>query len=617
MKIVNVAQMRRIEQAADAGGHSYHNMMEFAGHAVATACHALIAPNVEAPVLVLVGPGNNGGDGVVAARYLMEFGHPITLYIWKRDTRRDDNFHLLKRKRRGVTIWYADNDPDLTRLREELRQADVVVDALLGVGITRPIEGRLAEILKVAREELEARRNPSFAEGDEPGPNLLRFPVMETLSLGLNLEHDLRPAPDGFEDDDFEDDEFEGENAEIDEESDEETEEEAAEEPDEEDEEWQAEDEEPSMLPWPRPTIVAVDCPSGLNCDTGALDAASLAADLTITFALPKWGHLQHPGAAACGLLAVADIGIASELSEDVRTELIEWRQVSGWLPNRPPDAHKGTFGRALIAAGSLNYTGAAYLSSLAALRAGAGLVTLAVPAPLHAVLAAALPEITWLPLAGGDGVHNAAGAAKLLAAAPSYDALLVGPGLTTGEDARAFIAAVFGSGGLDRTAWRGRLVVDADALNILATETDWPARLPPSAILTPHPGEMARLTGASPAEINAGRIETAQRFAEAWGHIVVLKGAHTVIAEPGGRTAVLPFAMSVLATAGSGDVLAGAIVAMLAQGLPPYEAAVCGAYLHGQAGLIVLRGQGGAGAVARDFIAHFPEALRNLYTGR
>jgi len=612
MKIVNVAQMRQIEQATDAGGHPYAAMMELAGQAVANVCHALIAPDPEVAILILVGPGNNGGDGLVAARYLMDLGHLVTVYVWKRDTKGDENFRQLKRKRRGITLLYADNDPGYNKLRDELIQNDVIIDALLGTGVERPIEGKLAEILKVAREELDERRNPPIEEDDSFSTGLPRFPVMEALSLGTNVQRDLESGlrpPDDEDLDDFDDEEDEELDEELDEETDEETDEE-------DDEEWD-EDEDLTPTPWPRPTIVAVDCPSGLNCDTGALDPAALSADFTITFGFPKWGHFQHPGAAACGLLAVVDIGIPDEFSQELLAEFVEWRQVGLWLPKRPANAHKGTFGRALIVAGSLNYTGAAHLCSLAAMRAGAGLATLAVPAPLQVILAGALPEITWLPLPGAEGTHTAAGLPRLLGAASSYDALLVGPGLTTGDDAHAFVAGLFGPGGLDREIWQGRVVVDADALNILATEADWPARLPPLSILTPHPGEMARLIGSTADAVNAARIETAQRYAKLWGHIVVLKGAHTVIAEPSGRVAVLPFALPIFATAGSGDVLAGAIVAMLAQGTPAYEAAICGAYLHGQAGLVTHRTLGGAGAVARDFIERFPEALRNLYTGR
>ncbi len=159
-----------------------------------------------------------------------------------------------------------------------------------------------------------------------------------------------------------------------------------------------------------------MDCPSGLNCDTGALDPATLLTNLTITFGLPKWGQLQYPGAGACGLLAVADIGVPPDLAENITTELVGPDEVRGWLPPRPPDAHKGTFGKAMIVAGSVNYTGAAYLSAAAAIRVGVGLVTLAIPAPLHPILAAGLPESTWLPLPGPAGTHTAAGVPALLA---------------------------------------------------------------------------------------------------------------------------------------------------------------------------------------------------------
>jgi hydroxyethylthiazole kinase-like uncharacterized protein yjeF len=627
MKLVNIEEMRRIEQATDAAGQSYAAMMDMAGRAVSQMATALMVREPGMNVLVLVGPGNNGGDGLVAARYLLEYGHFITVYVWKRDTKGDQNFRELKRRRRGITILWADNDPDWAKLRAEVDKTDLVIDALLGTGAARPIEGKLAELLTVVREEIQARRTPQPEEPLPPGLRPPSFPLMEAFSLGMETNRPERPADFG---DDFEDD-FEDDFDEEDEDADDAAgsgfagfptaEDELADEDeewDEEDEEeWDDEDREEELLPpWPQPPILAVDCPSGLNCDTGALDPAALYAQLTVTFAYPKWGQMQYPGAGACGLLAVADIGALPELADDVQVESVGPDYVRRWLPARPADAHKGTFGKAMIAGGALNYTGAAYLSGAAALRGGAGLVTLAIPAPLHTALAAALPETTWLLLPGPEGVHSAAGAPKLLAGLTGYQALLVGPGLTTSDDARAFIEALFSAGGLPKETWAGRTVVDADALNILATLPDWPGRLPPGSILTPHPGEMARLLAATADAVNAARIATARAAAAAWGHVVLLKGAHTVIAAPDGRTAVLPFALPTLATAGSGDVLAGAIVAMLARGLPAYEAAICGAYLHGHAGLLLARVTGMGGVIAGDILARFGEALRQMQLG-
>lgn len=611
MKIVNVEEMRRIEQATDAGGHSYAAMMDLAGRGVADSSAVLMLGTPPKKALVLVGPGNNGGDGLVAARHLLELGHEVTIYIWRRDVKGDENFRLLKRRRRrGLAILWADNDPEFTNLRAELQRTDLVIDALLGTGATRPIEGKLADLLAVARVEITARRNPPPLPEPEPGLlTMPRFPLVEAYNLGAPPPSFPSEEEESDEDEEF--DEFEY----MDEGEEKEGEEAAG--PDYEEEEFdEAEETELLRAMWPLPRVVAVDCPSGLNCDTGALDPATLAADMTVTFAYPKWGHLQFPGAGACGLLAVVDIGCPAGLADEVQTELVGPREVRRWLPPRPPDAHKGTFGKAMIVAGSLNYTGAAYLSGAAATRAGAGLVTLAIPAPLHTALASALPETTWLLLPGPNGTHSAAGVAPLLAALESYNVLLVGPGLTTSAEAREFIEGFFGPEGLSRETWRGRVIADADALNILAQLPDWPARLPPETILTPHPGEMARLTGLTAAEVNAGRIGLARHWATTWGHIVVLKGAHTVIAAPDGRAAVLPFALPTLATAGSGDVLAGAIAAFRAQGLSSFEAAVCGAYLHGHAGLVAGRVTGHVGVVAGDLVARLPEALRQLYLG-
>jgi hydroxyethylthiazole kinase-like uncharacterized protein yjeF len=592
MKIANTQEMRYLEQVTDASGHSYAEMMETAGSAVGIIADKMILTAPDKNVLVLVGPGNNGGDGLVAARFLLEAGQQVTVYVWKRDIRGDENFRRLRRRRRGVAILWVDNDPDFAKLREEVRRTDLIIDALLGTGVTRPIEGTLANLLAVVREELRGRWYPDHLEMPLPY-GMPRFPIAEAQSLGM------RPPP-GLEpldwDDDFDLDDEEDEDA-YDPES------------------WlEKEYPEESEPPWPVPPVLAVDCPSGLNCDSGAVDPATLPAHLTVTFGVPKWGQLQHPGAGACGVLAVAEIDLLPARVDELQAELMEARDVRLRLPSRPADANKGTFGRAMIVAGSMNYTGAAYLSGAAAARAGAGLVTLAIPASLHNALAGALPEVTWLPLTGSDGTHGPDGLPLLLERLPKYDALLVGPGLTTTDAARRFVDDLFSPAGLSKDAWLARTVVDADALNILSTLPDWASRLPPWSILTPHPGEMARLTGGDVTEINAQRIQSARHWSGAWGHVVVLKGAHTVIAAPDGRLAVLPFALPTLATAGSGDVLAGAIAAMLAQGLSPFDAAVCAAYLHGHAGLLLARTIGPAGVTAREILEQVPVALHQLY---
>ena len=622
MKIVNVEQMRHIEQAADAGGHSYAAMMDMAGRSVAETAHELILGMPDLNVLVLVGPGNNGGDGLVAARYLLEAGQNLSIYVWKRKTKGDENFGRLKRRRRGVSILWSDNDPDYTNLRAEIGRAQLVIDALLGTGVARPIEGPLAELLEVVREEVARVR--AGEEDDELADELKimpRFPIAEAQAWGMKPDAGQAAADEDEDwDEDWDDDEFEADMAAFPPSVDE------AEGPPgavpsiawddlDDDEDLDFDDEVTTTPRWPVPTVLAVDCPSGLNCDTGAWDAAALPADLTVTFAYPKWGQLEYPGAGACGLLAVAGIGVGPDLAADLKTELVEPQYIQSHLPRRPQDAHKGTFGKAMVVAGSMNYTGAPLLSGAAATRAGAGLVTLAIPAPLHAALAGVLPNATWLLSPGNEGTHTPDAVAPLLAGLAGYDALLVGPGLTTRPPAVAFVERLFGpDGGLPHAEWRGKVVIDADALNILSTLPDWPARLPEGSILTPHPGEMGRLTHLTPAEINGQRIANALRWAAEWGHVVLLKGPHTVIADPDGRAAVLPFANPVLATAGSGDVLSGAILAMLAQGLPAFEAAVCGAYLHGQAGLLILRSGAPAGAVAQDLIARFPEAFGQLY---
>ena len=398
--------------------------------------------------------------------------------------------------------------------------------------------------------------------------------------------------------------------------------------------------------PWPQ--VLAVDCPSGLNCDTGALDPAALHADITVTFAYPKRGHFLPPGADALGCLIVADIGVPPHLADAVEVEVATPEMVHPWLPDRSALSHKGTFGKAMIVAGSTNYTGAAYLAGAAAARAGAGLVTMAVAAPLHNSLAAILHEATWLLLPHDLGAIAPSAANLVREQMSDYQALWVGCGLSTEKPTAKFLESLLinREQGAARTWFKSHreadedaeadnsehptlppLVIDADGLNLLARLSGWPLRLsgwpqhlhgwplrmPTPAILTPHPGEMARLCGCETEEVQEDRLNMARQKAETWGHIVVLKGPHTICASPDGRTVIQPFANPALATAGTGDVLAGTVVGLLAQGVPAFEAAVLGCYLHGLAGEMMRREIGIAGGLAGDLLPRLPRAMSML----
>jgi NAD(P)H-hydrate epimerase len=559
MKLVTVEEMRSIEQSANAGGLSYAAMMENAGRAVVEAIAQWTALEGYR-VLVLVGPGNNGGDGLVVAHYLHELGADVTCYVWKRRTNDDANFRRVVESQIPV-VWMKD-DGDLTHLRVHASEADVIVDALLGTGASLPLKGAIKVLLETVRAALKKRA----VAGREP----LSSPTWPPLPPDL-------------------------------------------------------------------PFVVAVDLPSGLDADTGQIDPVALPADLTVTFAAPKRGQYLFPGATSVGQLLVADIGVPEELTALGDLELIAAETVGRLLPARPSDAHKGTFGKALIVAGSVNYTGAPALAAAAATRVGAGLVTLAPPRGVYATLAAAVTEATFLLLPHDMGVL-APGGMKILAERLSdYQAALIGPGLTTEKPTVEFLLEFFGQAGEERkrprrnigflapTSQEGDeteagavkmppLVVDADGLNILADQEKWWELVPPGSVLTPHPGEMARLMGETEVQaIQADRWNVARRMAAEWGQVVVLKGAFTVVAAPDGRTAVSPFANPGLASGGTGDVLAGAIVGLLAQGLTPYHAAVAGVYLHGLAADLIRADLGDAGMIASDLLPALPKAINLL----
>lgn len=551
MKLVTADQMRALEQRADASGNTYAMMMERAGRAVADAILARYDAR-DLRVLVLVGPGNNGGDGLVCARYLRDAGARVALYVWKRVERADDENWRLCRERNIPTIR-AENDVNFVALKDFLADANIIVDALLGTGVARPIEGLLKDLLDFIKTQPPNHPITHLVPTRSFAPTLSR-------SLAQTPSRPFAPAPSR------------------------------------------------SPAHALSRTTVAVDLPSGLNPDTGALDPATLNADLTVTFAFPKIGQLTFPGANAVGELIVADIGIPADWAPVDAPDVATVREIATLLPPRARDAHKGTFGKAMICAGSANYVGAAYLAGAAATRAGAGLVTLALARTIYPMIASALHETTFVVLPDENGALVPDAARLLLDHLAGYDALLIGCGFGRHPQTIAFVQSLISN----LQSPISNLVIDADALFALAQTREWWTHLAPNtAILTPHPGEMATLTGLTRDTIQADRVNIAKKFAAQWQQIVVLKGAFTVVASPDGRATLLPFATPALATAGTGDVLAGTIVALLAQGLNPYDAAIVGAYLHGLAGEIAAREIGAAGVVASDVLARLPEAMR------
>ncbi len=513
MKIVTSEQMRQIDQECIRSGTPGHVLMENAGKAVAEETRKILGKIDQQCILLLIGPGNNGGDGLVAARYLHDWGAKVSVYLCRQRPANDPNLELVQK--RNLTCVEATQDKNLNKFDELLSSAGCVIDALFGTGKARPFDGVFQQVLE-------------------------RVAQAKSKKTGLR--------------------------------------------------------------------IIAVDLPSGLNADSGAVDPVCLYADNTITLALPKLGLFSFPGAERVGKLTIADIGIPSHLADPITTELItdEWARTV--LPKRPLNANKGTFGRVLVVAGSINYIGAAYLACSGAMRVGAGLVTLATATSLQPILAAKLTETTYLPLPESQPGIISPQAAELIAPQFStYDVVLLGCGLGQNQPTAQFITSLLSKPALPA------LVLDADGLNNLARNLKWWQQLTSNTILTPHPGEMARLSGLSVAEIQSDRLDTARKFAQEWQKTVVLKGACTVIASPEGYSRISPIANPGLASAGTGDVLTGAIAGLLAQGVSLFDAAALGVYLHGKAGEMVKNIIGDAGMIATDLLSALPVVIKQL----
>ena len=354
--------------------------------------------------------------------------------------------------------------------------------------------------------------------------------------------------------------------------------------------------------------VVALDLPSGLSADDGALPGPAVRADVTATFAGWKRGLLLHPGAARAGRVEVVPIGVpAEEVARGIETFLLEAADVRASLPPRARDAHKGAFGHVLVVAGSLGKTGAAGLAGLAALRTGAGLCTVATAASQQPVVAGLAMELMTEPLPEtGAGSVAARARGRILELAERMDALVLGPGLGLDADTQALARALVAE--VPRP-----MVVDADALTALAGHLPTLRQAPAPRLLTPHPGEMARLLGASAATVQADRLETARAFARTHRVWLVLKGAGSVIGGPDGRVFVNPTGNPGMAKGGSGDVLSGMAAALLGRSLAPLAALQAAVFLHGRAGDLAAEAAGPESMLASDIVAAIGGALREV----
>lgn len=516
MKVVNTAEMIELERRSDAAGIPPSELMEHAGLAIARKIHSLVGNAAGCDILILAGPGNNGGDGLVAARHLRDWGARVCVYLPVKRKENDKNFKLVKE--RVIRVVIADNDKKYADLNTALSTADVVIDAIFGTGKLRPISGAIKDILNRVRDEKKKR---------------------------------------------------------------------------------------------PEMKIVAVDLPSGVDSDSGEADPATLAADMTITLGYPKIGLFYSPGSELTGKLEIVDIGIPSNLGKNIAAEMITADWVRARLPKRPKNAHKGTFGKVLVCAGSQQYIGAAFLACEAAMRVGAGLVTLAAAQSIQPIAAAKLTETTYAPLPEAEPGYIGGDAARIVhKQLADYDVLLIGCGLSQEPSVIKFVRDVLLK---MPQSIKAKVVIDADALNALAQTPDWWKKLKRDAILTPHPGEMSRLSGLSMKAISQDRLQMARECAAKWNKTVILKGANSIIAAPDGRAKINAVANAGLASAGTGDVLAGTIAGLLAQGLSYADAAACGAYLHTAAADAVRAELGDAGMIAGDLLPALPKVIKNL----
>ncbi|HTG00558.1 MAG TPA: NAD(P)H-hydrate dehydratase [Nitrospirota bacterium] len=509
MKIATALQMRNIDRRAIREfGIPGPVLMENAASAVMMEMEQFFDGLEGVRVGILCGKGNNGGDGLALARRLRIRGTAVRVALLApfSTLRGEAKVHLDILRKTDVEIL---QNASSRRIADVIAWSDVIVDALLGVGLASPVTGVYAQAVR----QMNASGRP----------------------------------------------------------------------------------------------VVAVDIPTGVHADTGAVLGTGVKADLTVTMALPKRGLLLYPGAEYAGAVRTADIGIPPEVVEKecIGLSLLDRAAVWGSAVRRPRDAHKGAFGHVLIIGGSPGKAGAVVMAAKAALRAGPGLVSVATPNALVPIVQSQVFEAMCVPADESiEGTLGVGSEEALVKTSESMNAVALGPGLSTHFETTQVVKHL-----VQRITVP--LVIDADGLNALAGGCDILRSAKAPVIVTPHPGEMGRLAGIPAAEVQQSRIETASNFARHYGVIVVLKGAGTVVALPDGPAFINSTGNPGMATGGTGDVLTGMIAGLLAQGYAPSQAACAGVYLHGLAGDLAAGEKGEASLIAGDVIEKISAAMK------
>ncbi len=514
MKLLKAAEMKEIDRRASS---EYMIpsivLMENAGIRTMDTIEAILDGVAGRKFLVLAGRGNNGGDGLVVARHLLNAGAEVNTFLFSAvDELSPDaliNYRILEKMQGNIAPLQS--SADLDHLMLLLMDVDLVIDAMYGIGFKGSLNPFESQVVK--------------------------------------------------------------------------------------------------LLNWSRAQVLAVDIPSGVEADTGRVHGEAIRADYTVTFAAPKLGMIMDKGRDYVGQLSVADISIPGELLRDekLKTHLIMEDMVKPYFQERRRESHKGSYGHALVIGGSPGMSGAAIMTSWAALRTGSGLVTAAVPESILSLVDAAVPEVMSRGLPEtADGTISVDAWPLIESQLGTASVCAIGPGMSRYSEANAIIRLLLEKAGIP-------LLIDADGLNALQGDVGIIKDRQVPIVITPHPGEMSRLISLPVEEIQHNRLEITRHYASEWGITVVLKGNNTVIASPAGNAFVNINGNPGMATAGSGDVLSGIITGLISQGLKPSQAAMAGVYLHGRAGDQAALLSGQRALTATDIICSLPDVLLAL----